>query len=185
MLRSLSAASAAALLAFWVNAPVSASAQERLCNPVVDSAGNPVRQQAEGVVVHQGTFECPEVVAVAAPVVAPAANLPSDTTVYFAFDKADLDPSAEDTLSGLIGEIQDQELEGVVVKGHTDTAGPAQYNMELSQRRANTVAAEMTKSGVPSDVIITEAFGQTDLAVETPDDTPNAENRRVVVDVQG
>jgi outer membrane protein OmpA-like peptidoglycan-associated protein len=137
------------------------------------------------VVVHAGTYPCPEEVVAAPPVVAPAAALPADTTVFFAFDKADLDPSAEETLSGLIGEIQDRELEGVVVKGYTDTAGPASYNMELSQRRANSVAAELTKSGIPSDVIVTEAFGQTQLAVETPDNTPNAENRRVVVDFKG
>jgi outer membrane protein OmpA-like peptidoglycan-associated protein len=184
MLRSLSAVSAIALLALWATAPNPASAQERLCNPVLDSSGEPVTQ-ASGVVVHAGTYECPEEVVAAPPVVAPAAALPAATTVFFAFDKADLEPAAEDTLAGLISEVQNRELEGVVVQGHTDTAGPPEYNMELSQRRANTVAADLTKSGIPSEVIITEAFGETDLAVPTPDNTPNAENRRVVVDING
>lgn len=190
MLRSLGAASAAALCALWVGAPISASAQEeveRICNPVLDSNGDPVQQES-GVVVHAGSEPCPEpeVAAVAAPpVVAPAAVLPAATTVYFPFDVADLQPEAEETLSGLIGEIQDRELEDVLVEGHADTAGPADYNMQLSERRANNVAAELARSGIPSDVIVTEAFGETNLAVETPDGVPEAQNRRVVVDVRG
>lgn len=188
MLRSLSAVSAAALFALSVGAPAAVNAQEeRFCNPVLDSDGEPVQQEA-GVVIHSGTHPCPEpeVAAVAAPpVVAPAAALPAATTVFFPFDVAEVQPEAEETLDGLIGEIQDRELDGVLVEGHTDTAGPAEYNMELSERRANNVAAELARAGIPSDVIITEAFGETNLAVDTPDNTPNAENRRVVVDFQG
>jgi outer membrane protein OmpA-like peptidoglycan-associated protein len=54
--------------------------------------------------------------------------------------------------------------------------------MELSQRRADTVATGLIKAGIPAQIITTEAFGETDLAVATPDNTPYQANRRVVVD---
>ncbi len=68
--------------------------------------------------------------------------------------------------------------------GHTDTAGPAEYNMQLSQRRANAVAGQLTKEGIPSHIITTEAFGETNLAVETPPNTPLQANRRATIDFQ-
>ncbi len=68
------------------------------------------------------------------------------------------------------------------MNGYTDTAGPPDYNMQLSQRRANTVAAELVKSGIPAHIVTTEAFGETDLAVQTPDNTPDQANRRATID---
>jgi outer membrane protein OmpA-like peptidoglycan-associated protein len=56
--------------------------------------------------------------------------------------------------------------------------------MELSQRRAQTVAEELIRAGIPARIVATEAFGQTDLAVETADEVPLAANRRAVIDFQ-
>ena len=84
----------------------------------------------------------------------------------------------------VVADIQGRDLGGIVVGGHTDTAGPADYNMELSQRRANTVAAELVRSGIPATIVSTEAFGQTDLAVQTADDTPEQANRRATIDFE-
>ena len=83
-------------------------------------------------------------------------------------------PTAESTLNDIIADIQGRELGGITVAGHTDTAGPPDYNMQLSERRANNVAAELIKAGIPATIVTTEAFGETELAVETPDNTPAA-----------
>ena len=80
-----------------------------------------------------------------------------------------------------LADIKDRELGGINVGGHTDTAGPSDYNMQLSIQRANTVATELIKAGVPATKIEATGFGQTDLAVETPDGVANAANRRVEV----
>ena len=56
--------------------------------------------------------------------------------------------------------------------------------MQLSQRRANTVAAGLVKAGIPARIVTTEAFGETDLAVPTPDNTPDQANRRATIDFQ-
>ena len=57
--------------------------------------------------------------------------------------------------------------------------------MGLSEKRAETVATELVQAGIPAEIIITEAFGETDLAVPTPDNTPDQANRRVVIDFEG
>ena len=160
---------------------------DRVCNVLADKRGAPVMEKgADMAVFTRNTHDCPEAeivaeVAVVEPAAPPAA-LPESGLVYFDFDRADLNAEAQSTMSQVIADIQGRELGGITVGGHTDTAGPADYNMQLSQRRANTIAAELVKAGIPATIITTEAFGQTDLAVETPDETPLQANRRATID---
>lgn len=159
--------------------------EDRLCNVVVDTDGEVVVQTAgDSPVVQNQTFDCPEVMAAVEPAAPPPAPLPESGRIYFEFDKADLTPEAQAALDDIIFDIRDRELGGIVAGGHADTAGPAEYNMGLSERRAETVATELVKAGIPADIIVTEAFGETQLAVPTPDDTPEQANRRVVIDFQ-
>jgi outer membrane protein OmpA-like peptidoglycan-associated protein len=160
---------------------------DRVCNVLTEKDGDPVMQKTDEEAVYtKGTFDCPEPEVVAEVAViepaAPPQALPERGVVYFDFDRAELNPSAENTMQSIISDIQDRELGGITVAGHTDTAGPPDYNMQLSQRRANTVAAELIKSGIPARIVTTEAFGETDLAVQTPDNTPAQPNRRATVD---
>jgi outer membrane protein OmpA-like peptidoglycan-associated protein len=191
MLRALIFGSSACAVLALASGPTPGYAQEigTACNPVVDSAGDPVVQvEAEGdVVVHEGTYPCPqpEPVAQIAPAAPPPEPLPEGGNVYFDFDQANLRPDAETTLNSMISDIQGRELAGITVAGHADTAGPEDYNMQLSERRANTVAAELVQAGIPARVITTEAFGETQPAVETGDGVPEQANRRVVVDFEG
>ena len=104
--------------------------------------------------------------------------------VYFEFDRAELTPDAESTLTDIIADIQGRDLGGITVGGHADTAGAPDYNMQLSDRRANNVAAELTRAGIPATIITTEAFGETRLAVQTPDNTPAQPNRRATIDFE-
>jgi outer membrane protein OmpA-like peptidoglycan-associated protein len=166
------------------------SGSNRVCSVLVDSSDDPVwRQNDPNLPVHTlGTYDCPEAmvqpVAQVAPAAPPAAPLPAQGVVYFDFDKANLNPSAESTLNSIITDIKGRDLGGITVSGHTDTAGPPNYNMQLSQRRANTVAAELVKSGIPARIVTTKAFGETNLAVQTPDNTPFQANRRTTIDFQ-
>lgn len=158
--------------------------ESRLCNVVIDTAGNPViKNEGVGPVIQNQTFDCPEQIAAVEPA-APPAPLPEAGTVYFEFDKYNLTPEAQATLDDIIFDIRDRDLGGIVVNGHTDTAGPADYNMTLSQERANTVADELIQAGIPAQIVTTKAWGKTDLAVETPDNTPLQANRRVVMDFE-
>ena len=155
----------------------------RRCNVVMETDGDPVRQiPGDAPVIQNDTFDCPEVAAVEPAAPAP---LPESGQIYFEFDKYDLTPEAQAALDDMIFDIRDRELSGIISAGHTDTAGPPDYNMGLSERRAETVATELVEAGIPADIIITEAFGETDLAVPTPDNTPEQANRRVVLDFEG
>ena len=158
---------------------------DRLCNVVMDSNGDPVMQTTgEDPVTQKDTVDCPVRVAAVEPAAPPPAALPERGQIYFEFDKSNLTPEAQAALDDMIFDIRDRELGGIIAAGHTDTAGPPDYNMGLSERRAETVANELVKAGIPAQIITTEAFGETDLAVPTPDNTPEQANRRVVLDFE-
>jgi outer membrane protein OmpA-like peptidoglycan-associated protein len=159
---------------------------DRRCNVVMDFRGEPVVQTTgEDPVIQRETFDCPERMAAVEPAAPSPAPLPESGVIYFEFDESELTPEARAALDDIIFDIRDRELGGIVSAGHTDTAGPPDYNMDLSERRANTVATELVRAGIPAQIITTEAFGETDLAVPTPDNTPEQANRRVVIDFEG
>ena len=142
---------------------------DRLCNVVMDSDGEPVLQiPSDAPVIQNETFDCPEQVAAVEPAAPPPAPLPERGQIYFEFDKYDLTPEAQAALDDIIFDIKDRELGGIVSAGHTDTAGPPAYNMTLSEKRAETVATELVKAGIPAQIITTEALGETDRAGATP-----------------
>ncbi|HET8667122.1 MAG TPA: OmpA family protein, partial [Terriglobales bacterium] len=62
-----------------------------------------------------------------------------ETSVHFGFDKADLTSKAKKALDQLGGEVGNTKNYIVVVDGNTDSVGPADYNYQLSQRRADSV----------------------------------------------
>ena len=73
----------------------------------------------------------------------------------------------------------------ISLEGHTDNVGTTAYNMNLSKRRVDAVAAELVKQGMLADRVTTQAFGETrPLAPNrNSDGTDNpvgrAKNRRV------
>ena len=69
----------------------------------------------------------------------------------------------------------------ITVVGHTDTSGSADYNQKLSVRRANVVVEAMVDMGARRAAIQASGVGKTDLAVQTPDNTKEASNRRTVI----
>jgi outer membrane protein OmpA-like peptidoglycan-associated protein len=121
---------------------------------------------------------------VAPPVVAPA-PAPKSYLVFFDFDKSDLTPQAVsivDTAAANAGPAKVTKLE---VTGHTDTVGSDAYNMRLSRRRAESVAAELEKRGIPSSEIAIVAKGKRDLLVPTADGVKEPQNRRVQIVYEG
>jgi OOP family OmpA-OmpF porin len=106
-------------------------------------------------------------------------SLSSD--VFFDFDKYNIKPDAAAILDDVAELLVGDTTTNILVWGHTDTAGPAAYNMALSIRRANAVANYLETKGVALNRMSIEGFGETKLLVPTPDNTPNAENRRVEI----
>lgn len=110
-----------------------------------------------------------------------------DATELFAFDSAKLSESGMATLDKLIQDTGGATIGNITVTGHTDRIGSDEYNMKLSQRRANTVADYMIGKGVPAGSITATGKGESEPMVQCDD--PNwkalveclAPNRRVVV----
>lgn len=102
-------------------------------------------------------------------------------TVYFDLNSSDIRSSERATLDRVAREIATLQPTSVTVVGHADASGPADYNRELSSRRANSVSSALTSMGVKNRVINEKAKGEEDLAVPTPDGVKLQENRRVTI----
>ncbi|SDD94226.1 OmpA family protein [Rhodospira trueperi] len=101
--------------------------------------------------------------------------------VYFDLDSSRLDAEAMATLDTVAAEYQTVVPPRVLVVGHTDTSGPSDYNVVLSQRRAEGVSRALAARGIASEVMQLEAYGEERLMVATPDGTVERMNRRVEV----
>lgn len=101
--------------------------------------------------------------------------------IRFDFDKAMIKPEYDNIIKQLAATTQANRNVKVSVVGHTDTAGSAAYNYALGGRRAEAVQKMLIEYGIPASQIIAVSAGEEDLKVPTPNNTPNAENRRVRV----
>src|SRR5215475_2771789 len=89
--------------------------------------------------------------------------------VFFDFDKSTLTPRAMDIVKQAAEVAKSGQNAKVTCTGHTDTVGPAAYNMALSLRRANTVKNALVKEGVPAASIAVVGRGEEQLLVPTKD----------------
>ncbi len=114
------------------------------------------------------------------PAVAPMAT-PKSYLVFFDFNKSDLTPSAKTIVDEAAKNAGPAKVTQLTVTGHTDTVGSDAYNMRLSRRRAESVAAALEKDGIPSSEIEIVAKGKRDLLVPTADGVKEPQNRRVQI----
>ena len=101
--------------------------------------------------------------------------------IRFDFDKAIIKPEYDELIRKLATTTQENKNIKVSVVGHTDTVGSDSYNYALGGRRAEAVQKMLIEYGIPSSQIVAVSAGEEDLKVPTPNNTPNAENRRVRV----
>jgi len=86
----------------------------------------------------------------------------------FAFDKAELSEAGKELLAQIVARHKNQYIARVLVAGYTDKIGNDAYNLELSQRRADAVKAQLVADGITADSIHTSAEGSTDPLVTCP-----------------
>ena len=114
--------------------------------------------------------------------VAPAKmTTPKSYLVFFDFNKSDLSAQAVGIVDQAAANAGPAKVTKLEVTGHTDTVGSDAYNMRLSRRRAEAVAAELEKKGIPSSEIEIVAKGKRDLLVPTKDGVKEPQNRRVQI----
>ncbi len=104
--------------------------------------------------------------------------------IFFEFDKADLLPQSKLELDRLIKLLRAYPGMVIAIEGHTDSTGTYEYNMALSQRRAEAVYNYLIQHGVsPARIAEVKGYGYTRPVA--PNDTPEnrAKNRRVEIKI--
>lgn len=112
---------------------------------------------------------------------APPAALARTYLVFFDWDKATLDARAKGIVKDAATNSAKVAYTKIDLNGNADTSGSHVYNQGLSMRRAQAVAAELVKDGVPKAAIAITASGDTHLLVPTGPGVREPQNRRVEI----
>jgi outer membrane protein OmpA-like peptidoglycan-associated protein len=105
-------------------------------------------------------------------------NLGEDS-LKFDFDKAALRPENKELLSRIAGILMTSSDYTVSVNGHTDDVGSVEYNIGLSERRAEAVRDYLVQCGIDPGILTVEGFGKSQPLVHGASDEARAKNRRV------
>jgi outer membrane protein OmpA-like peptidoglycan-associated protein len=127
----------------------------------------------------QPAASAPVPVMAAVPAAAPA---PSHSyLLFFDWDRADLSLRATQIIAEAAQNSTKVRYTKIDVQGHADLTGTHAYNQGLSLLRANAVAVQLVKDGVPETVIVITALGDTQPLVPTAPGVREPQNRRVEI----
>ncbi len=113
---------------------------------------------------------------------AAAAPAPARTyLVFFDFDSSALTDRARQIIGEAAANAPRVQTTRIEVTGHTDTVGTAAYNQALSVRRANAVAAELERRGIPRSQMVITGRGFSQPLVPTGANVREPQNRRVEI----
>ena len=122
------------------------------------------------------------------PIVMTEMPQPVQTDILFAFDSAVLKPNGklilDDILNKVVNKAGSHEfIKHIQIVGHTDSTGTEEYNQQLSDNRARSVANYLIEKGLSIEKIT--AKGEGELKPAVPNDTREnrAQNRRVVITI--
>jgi outer membrane protein OmpA-like peptidoglycan-associated protein len=100
--------------------------------------------------------------------------------VNFMFDSDQLLPDAFATLDEAVETLRMNPDLAIEVAGHTDSQGSEPYNLDLSQRRAETVRHYLIDNGV-TNLLNVRGYGESEPVADNATDAGRAQNRRVVL----
>jgi outer membrane protein OmpA-like peptidoglycan-associated protein len=101
--------------------------------------------------------------------------------LLFGFDSDQLGSSARDNLRKLAESLKQYPNTRTLIVGHTDSDGSAQYNRDLSDRRALSAASFITGEGIDRLRISTAGRGETEPIATNDSDDGRRQNRRVEI----
>lgn len=107
--------------------------------------------------------------------------MPSNVT--FPTDGYTILPNFYNALNGVAMVLKKYDRTAINVNGYTDSTGPADYNEQLSQRRANSVGNYLIQSGVGANRISAVGFGESNPIASNSTPEGRAQNRRVEVQI--
>lgn len=114
----------------------------------------------------------------------PPMATPDRYLVFFAFDRADIDAKAKDTITTAAGNAKKDKVAKIQVIGHADRSGTDAYNDKLSGRRADAVKKALVGQAIAAASVTTTARGEREPLVPTKDGVREAQNRRAEIVLQ-
>jgi len=109
-------------------------------------------------------------------------NLEGD--VLFATGKSDLMPGALHTMDKLASFLNQAPKKTILIEGHTDNRGTDEYNLHLSEQRAESVRGALITRGVDAGRISARGFGETRPIAANDNEAGRQQNRRVEIIIQ-
>ncbi|MBK8256336.1 MAG: OmpA family protein [Polyangiaceae bacterium] len=104
--------------------------------------------------------------------------------VKFKFGRSSLDQTVDPVSDDLLAEVRDAivahpEIKLIEVQGHADSVGPEDYNLTLSENRANAVRDWLIKRGIAADKLTAKGYGSKVPREPNTTESGRQENRRV------
>jgi outer membrane protein OmpA-like peptidoglycan-associated protein len=113
----------------------------------------------------------------------PHATAPTERVVlrgiHFDFNKSVIRPGDAAVLDEDVSKLKANPNLAVYVNGYCDAIGSEEYNLKLSDRRANAVVKYLVKAGVSESQLIPHGYGKTDFVSTNDTEEGRAQNRRV------
>ncbi len=106
--------------------------------------------------------------------------------VLFEFDSSQLRPQAMDSLDQVASVIRDPQYRmpsRIIVHGHTDNVGQYDYNIRLSQARAEAVRSYLISRGISASILEARGWGPDRPVASNATETDRALNRRVEIQI--
>ncbi len=100
-------------------------------------------------------------------------------TVFFDFNKATIKPVSFALLNDVAQAMIDNPKIKVEIGGHTDSIGDDNFNLKLSQKRAESVQVYLIKRGISSDRMVPKGYGENVPIADNRTSAGRAQNRRV------
>ncbi|MCI0448297.1 MAG: OmpA family protein [Chlorobi bacterium] len=103
--------------------------------------------------------------------------------IYFDFDKYDLKPESFVELDRVFKFLTDNPDVNIEISAHTDSRGSDEYNLELSQKRAESVVSYLMSNGINPGRLIAKGYGESSPVASNETEEGMSANRRVEMKV--
>lgn len=134
----------------------------------------PKAVEASAPVASEPVASAPE----AAPVIASAPVVSNHNSVYFEFNKYDINDSYSGLVKANSTHLSSTAGSKVQVQGNTDDIGSVEYNLALGQKRADAVKKALIADGASAKQVEAVSYGKLKAKYSNDTDAGRAENRR-------
>ena len=105
----------------------------------------------------------------------------TNATVYFEFDKFNLNSKSLQTLKSAVAAMKDNSSIKITISGHADERGTREYNLALGQRRAESVRDYFSINGINANRIMVKSYGEERPILDGSNEASYSKNRRAEI----